>query len=101
MSMAYRYFLSEREKLEKALKVLVLTPAIRDWLKANDPKALEQAKKALKRQTYTIWIRAESGKMEKVATCDNRIEARIMMNRYNSYVELRSSGKVIDWLEAW
>lgn len=34
-------------RLEEALKVLVQTPHIRAYLEANDPKALEQAKKAL------------------------------------------------------
>lgn len=32
-----------------ALKVIVLTPAIHDWLYLNDPKALEQAQKALRK----------------------------------------------------
>lgn len=33
--------------LYAAVKVLTLTPAIREWLVANDPKALEQAEFAL------------------------------------------------------
>jgi len=35
-------------KLEKALLVLVLTPATRKWLEKNDPKALRQALDALR-----------------------------------------------------
>lgn len=33
--------------MEKALKVFLLTPATRQFLKNNDPKALEQAERAL------------------------------------------------------
>ena len=36
-------------ELLDALKVLVFTPSIRRWLEENDPKALEQAEKALSR----------------------------------------------------
>ena len=35
------------ELIERALGVIVLTPEIRDWLQANDPKALGQALAAL------------------------------------------------------
>jgi hypothetical protein len=34
-------------RLRNALKVLVLDAKIRAWLEANDPKALEQAMRAL------------------------------------------------------
>jgi hypothetical protein len=34
-------------KMHAALSVLTLTPHIRDYLKQNDPKALDQALKAL------------------------------------------------------
>lgn len=38
----------EKKKLENALKVLVLDPRIREFLRVNDPQALLQAEKALK-----------------------------------------------------
>jgi hypothetical protein len=34
-------------RMTDALNVMVHTPHIREYLKANDPKALEQAEKAL------------------------------------------------------
>jgi hypothetical protein len=34
-------------KRTNALKVIVLDPKISQWLQANDPKALEQAREAL------------------------------------------------------
>lgn len=94
--------MSRIEDLENALKVLVLTPAIRDWLKANDPKALEQAEKALSLKEYTVWILDENQNMVKVGTYRDLIKAMIEMNSHNQYVEIRSdSGQIVDWLEAW
>jgi hypothetical protein len=43
----------ERPAIEKALAVLVLTDATRNYLAANDPKALEQATRALNGQSFT------------------------------------------------
>lgn len=94
--------MSRIEDLENALKVLVLTPAIRDWLKANDPKALEQAEKALSLKEYTVWILDENQNMVKVGTYRDLIKAMIEMNLHDKYVEIRSdSGQIVDWLEAW
>lgn len=94
--------MSRIKDLENALKVLVLTPAIRDWLKANDPKALEQAEKALSLKEYTVWILDENQNMVKVGTYRDLIKAMIEMNFHNQYVEIRSdSGQIVDWLEAW
>jgi hypothetical protein len=39
--------LTREEKIERALQVLVLTPGIRGHLQQTDPKALEQAERAL------------------------------------------------------
>ena len=39
--------MSDNRAVEKALKVMVLTPHIREYLEQNDPKALEQAVEAL------------------------------------------------------
>lgn len=40
------------KKVLNALKVMVLTPHIRQYLRANDPKALEQAEQAIARAEY-------------------------------------------------
>jgi hypothetical protein len=39
-------------KVEKSLAVLLTTPHIRDYLAANDPKAMEQAQAALTGSSY-------------------------------------------------
>ena len=38
---------SKMTRMEKALKVIILSPRINEWLAANDPKALEQCGAAL------------------------------------------------------
>jgi hypothetical protein len=40
------------DELWAALKVLTLDPKIRAWLKANDPKALEQADRAVRKADH-------------------------------------------------
>jgi hypothetical protein len=35
------------KSMYNALKVITLTPKIKEWLAANDPKALEQVEKAI------------------------------------------------------
>jgi hypothetical protein len=44
--------MTTNEQLIKALKVIVLTPHIREYLLANDLKAFEQARKAIAAAEY-------------------------------------------------
>ena len=47
--------LDNETRLLNALRVLVSTPAIRAWLQANDPKALEQAERVWQSVSPHSW----------------------------------------------
>ena len=49
------------ERIEDALLVMILNPRLRAYIKANDPKALEQAVEALNHESDALLNTAKAG----------------------------------------